>query len=461
MIHEQSEVAEGKAGSGKSAMSGANNSGSSSEIIGYSERRRPLIIKSYHGNATKESLVKVFILAGQHGDERYCKRAVARLISTLDDNSDYPKQFESLEIAILQDANPDGSAMKSRTNASGIDLNRDHQFLNAAETRSIHSFMRKWRPHLVIDVHNYPSKRKHLLDKGLVLHQDVFIDVPTNPGVFTNVHMDQKVFDQFLYKVQADLRLHGFSCERYSIIKPSGRVRHSTPDVVDARNFIALRYNALTVLLEGRTPTRDDGEVERESLVSAQLQALLSVLTWAIQNKDYLHRIREYLPTKGEKVPIKSRYAPAQQPLQMSFKSALSGGIEIVSLPKYTPCLEVTKQIDLPAAYAIPKDNEEIINILHRHKFVSRSADPSSTKIVQQYHIQSVEHSRRENRSPKKVAVTVASRKRKVDDCEVFPTDQIGGHSLAIMLEPESKYGIHRRGDHILSDSHYPVLRVL
>lgn len=439
-----------------------NHSGSSSGIIGYSERRQPLII-SHHGNIGKKPQVKVFILAGQHGDERYGRRAIDRLINTLD-NDNYQKKFDSLQIAILQNANPDGASMKSRTNASGIDLNRDHQFLNAAETRSIHSFVRKWRPHLVVDVHNYPSKRKHLLEKGLVLHHDVFIDVPTNPCVFTNIHMNQKVLNQFLQKVQADLRLHGFSCERYRMIKPSGRVRHSTPDVIDARNFLALRYNALTVLLEGRTPTRDYGEAEREFLVSAQLQALLSVLTWAMQNKDYLHKIRDYIPTTGEKVPIKSRYAAAHQPLEMSFRGHLSNAVKIISLPKYTPYVEVTKYIDLPAAYAIPKDNEEIINVLHRHEFVSRFADPSTVKIIQQYYIQSVEYSKRENRSPRRVDVTVASKKMRLNDYEIFPTNQIGGHSLAIMLEPESKYGIYRNADfslHILSESHYPILRVM
>lgn len=461
-------------------MSSDINSVSSSEIIGYSEQGQPLTIKSYHGNVIKASPVRVFILAGQHGDETYARRATAKLMGILEEvddenNSDYPKQFDSLEIAILQDANPDGSSMKSRTNASGIDLNRDHQFLNAAETRSIHLFIRKWRPHLVIDVHNYPSKRKHLLDKGLVLYHDVFIDVPTNPGVFTNVYMNQKVLDQFLQKVQTDLRVYGFSCERYSMIKPSGRVRHSTPDAVDARNFLALRYNVLTVLLEGRTPTRDDGEAERESLVSAQLQALWSALTWATQNKDYLHKIREYLPTKGDKVPVKSRYAAAQQPLKISFKSSLTGNIEIVSLPRYTPCLEITKYVDLPAAYAIPKDGswKAIISILHQHGFASKSDGGSAPKhnttseIVQQYYIQSVEYSKRENKCPRRVAVTVESKKVKLDDYEIFPTDQIGGLSLAIMLEPESKYGLCRRGRNaefsldILSESYYPILRIL
>lgn len=440
----------------------------SSEIIGYSERGRPLVVGFYggHGNSDeKNPKVRVFILAGQHGDERYGRKAAGKLIDILENN--YPEEFQSLQIAILQNGNPDGASMKSRANASGIDLNRDHQFLNAVETRLTHSFIRRWRPHLVIDVHNYPSKRKHLLGKGLILHHDVFIDVPTSPCVFTNFYMNQKILDQFLYEVRAELQLHGFSCERYCMIKPSGRVRHSTPDVIDARNFLALRYNAMTVLLEGRAPTREDGKPERESLVAAQLQALLSILAWSVRNKTYLHSICKYIPAKGEKVPTRLRYTAARQPLKMSFKSSQSDDIEILSLPNYTPYLEISKYADLPAAYAIPKESKKLLNVLHRHGFVSLPLESiSSERIVQCYYIQSIKSSKRENRFPARPsAVTAGSEKRMLcDNYEIFPISQLGGHSLAVLLEPKSKYGLHRNksfGLSLLPKSYYPILRVM
>jgi hypothetical protein len=440
----------------------------SSETIGYSERGRPLVIRHYCGreNSDKIQKVKVFILAGQHGDERYGRKAVGKLIDILDGG--YPPEFESLQIAILPNANPDGSLMKSRTNALSIDLNRDHLFLNAMETRSIHSFIRSWRPHLVIDVHNYPSKRNHLLEKGLVLHHNVFVDVPTNPCIFVNYHASQNILDQFLSRIKADLQLLGFSCERYCMIKPSGRVRHSTPDVIDARNFIALRYNAMTVLLEGRMPIREDRRVEREFLVSAQLQALWSILTWSVQNKSYLFGIREFIPTQGEKVPTLLKYATANQALDMSFKSSQSGDIKILSLPNYTPDLKVSKYVHLPAGYAIPKKNKNLLSILHRHGFTSISVhDPSiSEKTIQYYYVYSVKHSNHEKRRPRRLAAVAGEYDKLIlcNDYEIFPTAQLGGHSLAILLEPTSKYGLHRNkesGLAISPESYYPVLRLV
>lgn len=439
----------------------------SSETIGCSELGRPLVV-SYHGrrNSSENRKVKVFILAGQHGDERYGRKAVAKLVSILDNYC--PIEFESLEVAILQNANPDGSFMKLRTNALGIDLNRDHLFLNAIETRSIHSFIKKWRPNLIIDVHNYPSKRRHLLEKELVLHHDVFIDIPTNPSVFLNYHINQKILARFLHKIKSELQSGGFNCERYCMIKPSGRVRHSTPDVVDARNFLAIRFNAMTVLVEGRAPTREDDKGERGLLVSAQLRALLSILSWAAQNKPYLYNIAEFIPCPGDKVPTLIRYASPSQALEMSFKSSRSNYIRTLSLPNYTPFLEVVKCVDLPIGYAIPKENKNLLDVLHRHGFSSVTLDRSfADRIIQSYFVHSIRYSKEGKRFPTKFgAMTLESRKKILlpDQYEIFPTSQLGGHSLAVLLEPTSKYGLQRSMDFglsILSNSYYQILRIV
>ena len=87
-------------------------------------------------------------------------------------------------LAVVPNLNPDGAIRKQRTNARGIDLNRDHQLLAAAETRALHGFVRPWRPHLVLDVHTYPPRRKRLLAVHSLIHcHDVFLDVPDQPGV--------------------------------------------------------------------------------------------------------------------------------------------------------------------------------------------------------------------------------------------------------------------------------------
>ena len=448
-----------------------NNNSNKLETIGFSEEGEALTVKYLNvgGNDELAHPLKIFLLAGQHGDESYGRKAVNKLINTLESGSAIDKSI-SLRLAILSNANPDGSSLKRRTNALGIDLNRDHLFLKAAETRAIHSFVREWKPHLIVDIHNYPSRRKHLLQKGIVMHHDVLIDIPTNPStVFANNQFNQNKLTELIQTVKKDLLSAGFSCERYFVIKPSWRARHSTPDIVDSRNFLALRYNTMTILLEGRMPTHDDGKVEREHLKSAQLSALLSILAWAYQNKEYLFETRKYLQTMGQKIGIRSKYIVSKQPFNMSFRNTCLNNISAISLSKYRPYLKLTKHITLPSAYAIPKDKDKIIDLLHRHGFVSHNNNGSGSndlqmKEIQFYYIHSVSYSNRENRPPKKITLTVQSDKRKLDDYQIFDVEQTGGHSLSIMLEPESKYGLHRNRSldlPIIPNFYYPVLRVI
>ena len=58
-------------------------------------------------------------------------------------------------LAIIVDANPDGAVAMTRTNPCGTDLNRDHLLVSEPETLALHSFVHRWQPDLVVDVHTY------------------------------------------------------------------------------------------------------------------------------------------------------------------------------------------------------------------------------------------------------------------------------------------------------------------
>ncbi|HSB57716.1 MAG TPA: hypothetical protein VLD38_07905 [Nitrosopumilaceae archaeon] len=427
-----------------------------SKVIGFSEQGKPLIVQFIGDTAT----LRIFILAGQHGDERYAKKAVNRLVSFISRHAD--KDFPLVQFAILSNSNPDGAFKRTRKNAMGIDLNRDHQLLESKEVRSLHSFVRQWRPHLIIDVHNYPSKRKHLLEKNRMLYHDVFFDIPSNPAI--PITQDQDLIKSILKKVKTDLRNHNFSCERYVIITPSGRVRHSTPDVVDALNSFSLTSNAFTVLVEGRSPTKGEDKMERKHLLLAQRQAILSVIRWAQAQKNYLIRNQSYLPSKGDKIAIRSRYMTSDEPFQMTFRNTLTKNLDVISLQNYTPFIKVTNYSTVPSAYAIPFSKKKIIEVLHRHGFRSQISNGKKLETIQSYTILLVKHSRRENRYPRKISLLTSNIQKKLDDYEIFPTDQEGGGSLVVFLEPQSKYGLHRFTELDLPISpgiDYPVLRVL
>ncbi|MEA1949417.1 MAG: M14 family zinc carboxypeptidase [Thermodesulfobacteriota bacterium] len=423
------------------------------ETIGRSEENRPLTATLM---GSPKAHTRILVMAGQHGDEQTAIRSVKHLVAM---NGTQWIAGGNLQIAILADANPDGAARRTRLNAGGIDLNRDHQLLLAAETTVLHGFIRDWLPHLIVDVHNYPPRRKHLLRQNLIYCQDLFVDIPTNPNLINGPF--GRLTQDLLQTVVSAINHSGYRCERYTLINSSGRVRHSTPNVNDARNSLALRYGIPTVLLEGRQPTRRDRPAMRERLQTALQTAIFVILTWAEGNHERL---------KAAKIPIESavlhsRYLTDAHGRKLAFKVLPSGNIHRVALPgKYTPHLKVTQQVDLPHAYAVPAALTNLCNILIRHGLSYHMANRGESVPIQSYQLTAVEPSRRPNRMPRRLTIERVEEKRSLDNYFIFPVTPGVGAALAVFLEPQSKYGLHRyseTGLTLTSNTVYPVLRII
>src|ERR1043166_13168 len=122
-------------------------------VIGFSKERRSIVCLS---RGQSDAPLKVLILAGQHGDERPAQRTVELLLAM--SAAELRLRFPNLRLAVIPEANPDGCGVRTRCNADGIDLNRDHQLLRSSETVAIHEFVRLWKPQIVLDLHSYPSR---------------------------------------------------------------------------------------------------------------------------------------------------------------------------------------------------------------------------------------------------------------------------------------------------------------
>jgi hypothetical protein len=435
------------------------------KVIGRSPKKRRLDIVSI-GELVNPTL-KIFIMAGQHGDERYSRKATERLISYLwrTRAKDFP---QNVCIAILPNANPDGSNKNTRRTADGIDMNRDHLILTSEENRAIHSFIRSWKPNLIIDVHNYPPKRKYLQEKNYVFYHDVLIDAPTNLGV--RRRLDQDKLNNLINEIRLNLDPFSHTCDRYVLIDSEGKVRHSTHDIVDARNFLSLRYDVLSILVTGREPlSEEDQKNQIKRTISAQYLALLSILKWATRNTDFLLD-KSPLPSynKGDKIPIRFKYALSEQPFRMNFKNTKTKKIEEVIFTNYQSLMTI-RFVKLPYAYAIPNDKESVIHLLHSHGFISERIMDSKSHRVQRHMILSCEPSKvttksRPPRPPWNVRVIFTDENKILSNYEVFPTNQEGGHCLPLLLEPQSKYALPRYREldlGIIPGNYYPIVRVM
>lgn len=448
------------ADSAKKNVSVAEHSPRNQAIIGTSEQGRPLNVV-FVGKA--KSKIKIFVIAGQHGDELNGREAALRLASS--PSRSIPGYPSSVQLAILLDANPDGSNLLIRNNSSQIDLNRDHQRLDAKETRAIHDFVRRWRPHMTVDVHNYPSRRKHLLAENHVIDYDVLLDTPTNPAVYLFPNQEA-VTEDLVRSVCFDLNSLGFSCGRYLLFKSSSRARGSTLDLVDARNSLALRYESLTVLLEGRNPTKDDDDLKRENLVSAQYQALLSIIRWARDHPDSL--TFRAVAKKGTVVPIRYKYHASMRKLNVKYKNTLSGQSETLPLQVYSGDVRILQSVTLPSAYAIPENLSGMLQILDRHGFSFSFSETSRVEELESYTIDGSGMRQQEEELDERASqignLLVTKVRRKLLGYRIYRTDQLGGKALSLFLEPGSRYGLMRHHDLRISlfqrNRSYPVLRI-
>lgn len=402
-----------------------------------------------------EPQLKILIMAGQHGDEIYGRKATGRLISYLLNTKG--KEFGNICIAILPNVNPDGSYKQSRKTRLKIDMNRDHVLLKSEENRVIHHFIRTWQPNLIIDVHNYPSKRKYLNDKNYAFCKDILIDVPSNLSIYKRMEEDQ--LSKLINSVQSDLDYFGFSCDRYVIINEDGKVRHSTHDIVDARNFLSLRYNILTILLESKEPLSKKKKKEEERSIFSQYIALLSLLKWAKNNAVFLvensHAITH---KKGDLIPIQVEYVHSEKPFKMNFENSLTKNIEEVAFPRYDSHIKAKLYVRLPYAYAVPIDRCYIIDILHQQGFRSERISYSKLYSIERYSILLNDGNTAD------ISAITKKEEKDLYNYEVFPTYQEGGQAIALLLEPQSEYGLHRYENsnlELAAGTEYPILRVL
>jgi hypothetical protein len=416
-------------------------------VIGHSTLGKPIQVE-FIGN--KDSLMRIFIIAGQHGDEKFSKKAVDKLITHLKLNLNY-----SFFVAILHDANPDGYENNTRENSKSIDLNRDHILLQSNETAAIHSFVRDWMPKIIIDVHNYPPRRKLLLKKHLILSHDIFVDIPTNSAVLP-ILKDSQIND-FFNSLKSDLHSKGISCERYTIFQKSGKIRHSTIDIKDARNSLSLRYDVFCIILEGREPLKKDGTEGENRTISSQYHALCSIINWFEKNKKEFEKMIP-IPKKNELVPIRARYRDSNDVLKLDLKNSKTKKISKINLKKYSPDVEITQFVELPEGYAVPKKLSSLLEVLKKHGFCYDS-ETSTSKQAEIYYLKDMSI---HNELPKK-SIKKKMKMIPMSDYVIFPIAQQGGRFLALLLEPCSKFGLHRFPQLKLDFSkklEYPVLRI-
>ncbi|MFN2196631.1 MAG: M14 family zinc carboxypeptidase [Anaerolineales bacterium] len=104
--------------------------------------------------------VPVFINGSIHGNEYPGVDASIRLIEKLayDDSEEVQAILDNVILLVNVVQNPDGRVMGTRTNANGVDINRDFFTQSQPESRATVSVYTEWNPMVVLDLHDLSTR---------------------------------------------------------------------------------------------------------------------------------------------------------------------------------------------------------------------------------------------------------------------------------------------------------------
>ena len=391
--------------------------------IGMSMKGRPIQAMIV---GSPDAQARILVVAGQHGDEPLAIEVVEALA---DDWQPAPGQA----LAFVSCINPDGRVANQRDNAMGIDLNRDHQFLRSWECQTLHTFARSFAPQLLIDVHTFRPRRKVLLQSGLEWGADIMMEIDNHPGRL--LEYPQR-WSTLMSPVMERLEADGVRCDRYLLVQPSGRIRTSSADLVDARNGLSSRIGATGVLIEGREPSRRYGSKSR-TRVSLD-HAVRSLIGQWFQVGPMMEAPQPVLHLDAQRIrrPPAMAYTLVDQEA-VPQRRTIPGR----SFVELTP----TRPVVLPMAYGIPKDRVALEVLLARHGF--EPADEAELNRIGAEQVGLVyagRPSKRPDRATRRLSVKWHTQVPNPRDRLYYFTDQPGGDRLAALLEPGSRFGLHR-----------------
>ena len=203
---------------------------------------------------------KVLFYAQQHGDELSGKDALLYLVR---DIARRPSLLPpGVDLWILPMMNPDGAEAGTRRNAAGADLNRDHMALEQPETQALHRIVRRVRPHVAVDSHEFSRDPESWRAKGWRKWPDITMDGLNNPLFDRGVVAAAR---RWVDEGEGAEAQAGHPYLRYWVgdAPPDGEQRHSAPDVDSAVNAVGM-YGGLSFIIEaaayeGAAPPGDLG----------------------------------------------------------------------------------------------------------------------------------------------------------------------------------------------------------
>jgi predicted deacylase len=369
------------------------------ETIGRSQKELPMPMIVFARNGVIDAARPVIlIIAQQHGNEPASGEAALAIAHTLAHARS--ALLKNVTVLIIPRANPDGAERFARATVNGIDVNRDHVLLRTPEGQAIGQVMTKYRPHVVLDLHEFTVGGRWIEKFGVVQRYDALIQ-STSVG-----NMDSALSEfaerEFAAPVQRAWRAAKLAGFHYHTTSPSAADKVVSmggvqPDT--GRNVAGLRP-AVSLLIEVRGVGLGRAHLLRR--VHTQVIAALSVLEAAgalgqrLSNAvaDAGARVQARA-CKGE-VVIAAQHSPEQKTLEfLDVKTAQPREIEVPWMSAFK--LDVKRTRSNACGYLIDASQTQTLSRLSMLGVRSHTLVQAGEWTVERYAVKATSAGRRQD----------------------------------------------------------------
>ena len=220
------------------------------ETVGRSQQGRAMALVVLSGSRGFDArLPTVMLLAQQHGNEPAGGEAALVLAQML--ATERSALLERVNVLIMPRANPDAAERFLRVSANGIDINRDHLLLRTPEVLAITAATRRYRPQVVLDLHEFTVAGRWVSKFGAVMRDDALLQAATVGNLSPAVQAAQA---RYLAAARQALVAAGHRVSDYHTSSNDASDLSVAMGGVNAdtgRNIGGLRH-AVSILLESR-----------------------------------------------------------------------------------------------------------------------------------------------------------------------------------------------------------------
>ncbi|MFS0752763.1 M14 family zinc carboxypeptidase [Oceanobacillus sp. 1P07AA] len=221
----------------------------------------------------------ILVIGTQHGNEGAPREMALKLLRDLafTDDAELIELLSDATILFIPTANPDGREADTRSNADGIDINREHLSLSTLEVEAVAEVLDEFNPDITVDGHERPRASGN---------PDIEMLWPRNLNVDEQLRsLNQEMVEDYLFP---EVEAYGFSTGLYGT--PGGA---GGGDERIMRNILGLR-NGLGLL------TETAGLQEPSYRVDAQMRAVEGVLNFYYERFDEVTSLVEGAPERQE-----------------------------------------------------------------------------------------------------------------------------------------------------------------